>query len=74
MSSEKDNIREVLITRHTNSRLTLRTKALRTRGLRDTDVVKAARYRVSMPPCRDGGRVSILTKRGRAAHAFAKQY
>ena len=73
MSSVKDSIREVLITLYELA-ADVANRGPPNSGLRDTDVVKSARYSVCMPPSRDGGLAGIPANRGTAAHAFAEQF
>ena len=73
MSSMKHKIREVIISPYELAADVANRGPLNL-GLRDTDVVKSVRYRVSMPPSQDGGRADIPANRGTVAHAFAEQY
>ena len=73
MSSVKDKFREVILTPYEVA-ANVANRGPPNSGLRDIDVVISARYRVSMPPSRDGGHAGNSANRGTAAHAFAEQF
>ena len=73
MSSIKHKSREVISTPYELAADVANRGPLNS-GLRDTNIVKSDRYRVSMPPSQDGGRAGMPANRGTAAHALAEQY